>query len=376
MKDFTSNNLAGINKSAIRQIFDSAPKDSINLALGEILFPESQFLKSKAKEIISKYNSVYTTNAGLLESRESICNYYNNLVEPDGVCITNGAEEAIFATLFTIINPNDEILLANPTYLAYDTIIKMVKGKTKYFQLDPNNNFELNRDSFRMAITSKTKAVILCNPSNPLSKVFSNDDIKYILEIAEENEILVIIDEIYLELYLFERSYSLLSKAKNIIVISSLSKSHCMTGWRIGWAVSANTDLIDRITVAHQYISTCASFLSQKIIPFALSKKGMESVAMNRVLLRERQKCSLEFLLEHFPSLKYARSTHAPYLFLNFGFDDLYLTKKLVSEGVIVVPGSVFGANGKNYIRLNYATDKKKIGEALIKIVILSKNIE
>ena len=120
-------------------------------------------------------------------------NYYDNIIHSDGVCITNGAEEAIFATLFTIINPNDEILLANPTYLAYNTIIKMFNGVPKYFQLDSENSFELNKESFNMAVTLKTKAIILCNPSNPLSKVFSEEDIKYIFEIANKNEILVII---------------------------------------------------------------------------------------------------------------------------------------------------------------------------------------
>lgn len=359
-----ANRITNIEKSELRQLFDKAPADTINLGLGEIQFPTPKIITESAINIIKNANIRYTPNAGLPELQKAIANYYNIKIN-ENICVTTGAEEAIFASLFSFINPGDEVLIANPTYIAYKTIIEMMGGVAVEFDLDPESNFEMDRSDFENKISSKTKVLLLNNPSNPTGRCFSNDEIDFMVSKCNDNNILIIVDEIYRELFIDKRPITFLNKTGKIIVISGLSKSHCMSGWRIGWTVSNDPELIKPIIISHQYICTCAPYISQEVAITALSTKGMEDQNRIRLELISNKKFVLSQFKQFLPNIFILENTSSPYLFINVKVEDIVLVNELIKDGLIVMPGKIFGSNGKHWIRLNYAIDKNKLAKGI-----------
>jgi aspartate/methionine/tyrosine aminotransferase len=360
---YIASRMQTIQPSALRRILAAAPAHAINLALGEIQYKSSETLIHEAKQILQTNPMRYTENAGLAEAREAVANYYENRIQKCSVCLTNGTQEALFAVLYTILNKNDEILIANPTFLAYKTMIEMAGGKAVQFQLNPAVHFALDEVSLTNAITKKSKAILLCNPSNPIGISFSEQELEVIVTIAKKNKLLIIADEIYRELYSLKREKSLLDLSEHSIVVSGLSKSHALTGWRIGWIASSISGLVKKMTTAHQYICTSAPTLSQKIIPFALSPKGMNYATEIRTYLKENRDLTLHILQNSNWEIQYP--THTPYLFINVKTDDVKFAENLSKKGILVVPGSVFGTNGKGFIRINYGVQKEELVNAL-----------
>jgi aspartate/methionine/tyrosine aminotransferase len=359
-----STRLKNAEISLIRKLINKAPENAINLGLGEIQFSTPKFLLEYAKEVLNDGRIHYTPNAGLPELCETIAGYYN-ISFADNICITVGAEEAIFATLFSYLDPGDEVLIANPSYLAYKTIIEIIGGVPVYFDLDPKKDFKLDKNSFLASISNSTKMVILNNPSNPLGINFSADEIEFIIEICIQKNIIIVVDEVYRELFLQEKPDSLFERKGNIIVISGLSKSHCMTGWRIGWAISNKQELIQPIITVHQYICTCAPFLSQKVAVKALSVEGLKA---NKVI-RKRLRSNREFILKKIKSFSQdiyiLPNTSSPYLFVNLQLNDLLFAERLCASGVIVVPGCAFGNKGKGWLRINYGIEIKSLEQGI-----------
>jgi len=278
MTDFIADKFKGVGKSSIRKIFESAPSGAINFGIGEIQLPAPALFLKEAERILREENLRYTPNAGLPSTREAIASYYNHVISGNNVCVTVGAEEAVYATLQAIINPGDQILISDPSFLAYETIIGFLGGETVKFNLIPEQDFYIDFDNLISKLSSKSKALVLTNPSNPMGKTLSNDELRQLIDICRKHNILIICDEVYRELYVKNPSATMLELYENSVVISSLSKSHCMSGWRLGWAVSQNSKLIKAVTVAHQYIATCASYLAQRVAVMALSPSGLNEV--------------------------------------------------------------------------------------------------
>ncbi|MDA3814406.1 MAG: pyridoxal phosphate-dependent aminotransferase, partial [Candidatus Cloacimonetes bacterium] len=328
----------GLEKSTLRQLYDNSPPDSINLGLGEIQFLTPKVVTDRAIDIIKQGNIRYTPNAGLPELQKAIANYYKMQLN-ENICVTTGAEEAIFASLFSFINHGDEVLIANPTYIAYKKIIGMMGGTAVEFDLDPLSNFELNREDFKNRITPRTKILLLNNPSNPTGRCFSVEEIDFMVSKCNEKNILIIVDEIYRDLYIEKKPITFLKKTGKIIVISGLSKSHSMSGWRIGWAVSNDPELIKPIIISHQYICTCAPYISQVVAISALSPKGIEAQNEIRLKLKTNREYVLKLFERFLPELTILNNTSSPYLFINVKIDDLLLVNELIKNGVIVMPG-------------------------------------
>ena len=368
MNAFPADRLNFLKKSVIREIFDNAPEKAINLGLGEIQFSTPSNIVEYAKQILQDRKIHYTPNAGLKELREKVSEYYLNKVPYENICITVGAEEAIFATILAYVNPGDEVLLANPCYLAYETIVKIAGGKPVYFNLDPCDDFSLDKISFMKKISSKTKLLILNNPSNPLGICFYTEEINYLIKICKQNNILIIVDEVYRELYLQEKPVSFVDMEENALIISGLSKSHCMTGWRLGWVVSRNRELIDPIISLHQYICTCAPYISQKVAVYALSHEGMNSKDEIRLILKDNCDYLKKEIIKHSHFIKFLENSSSPYLFVQYDMDDAKLTRILSENGVLVIPGSAFGSKGKKWIRINYGLDKEILKEGIKRI--------
>ncbi|MBC8384360.1 MAG: pyridoxal phosphate-dependent aminotransferase [Candidatus Cloacimonetes bacterium] len=373
MNEFLADRVKNVEKSVIRKIFDKTPPDAVNLGLGEIQFKTPQLLLDFAKKVINIGFIRYTQNAGVYELREKIAEYYENIVPAENVCVTVGAEEAVFNLIFCYVNPGDEVMVANPTFVAYKTILDMSNANIVYFDLDPENDFRLYKETFIRKISEKTKMIILNNPSNPLCISFTDEEMELIVERCRKFNVLVIVDEIYRELYTEKRPETFLSKLENVIVVSGISKSHCMTGWRIGWAVSKNPELIKPIITTHQYICTCAPYTAQHVAIKALSKDGMNSVDILRIQLNKNRKKFREFL-DSIPNCKILENSSAPYFFVSFGVDDFQLMENLAKTGIIVIPGSVFGSNGKNWIRMNYAVQPDILDKAIEKLKIYLQN--
>jgi len=357
-----SKRLKGQNKSIIRQIVDSAPQNSVNLGLGELKISTFSQKNDIISEIVKNEDIRYTPNAGLPGLIEEIKKYYNQQTEY--VCVTNGAEEAIFATLFSLLDSGDEILLADPDYPAYYSIAKLLEAVPKRFSLDPDKNFQLDRSSLQNSVTSHTKAIIISNPSNPLGITYSQTDLDFIIKIANENNLVLIVDEIYNELILKDRRKSLIDQMDDIVVVSGLSKAYQLTGWRLGWAITKQAHLARAITVSHQYISTCAGYVSQRLAIEILQQHQEHSLTSLRVKLQQNKvlACSL---IENKSNWKILPSQAAPYLFIKIELDSLEFAKQKATEGVIVVPGTAFGKNGAGWIRLNYAVPENQLVKGL-----------
>lgn len=363
MNKFVADKFKGVGKSALRKIFESAPAEAINFGIGEIQLPTPALFLKEAERILREEKIRYTPNAGLISTREAIASYYKHSIIKDNVCVTVGAEEAVYATLKSIINPGDQILISDPSFVAYETIIGFLGGETVKYNLNPEHNFSIDFDDLNLKLTNKTKALILTNPSNPIGTSIKREELNKLIEVCRKNKILIICDEVYRELYVEEKPETILNLYEHSIVISSLSKSHCMSGWRLGWAVSKNSEIMQAITVAHQYIATCASYLSQRVASLALSTKGLAEVNIIREYLNQNR----EYVLQELSSTtaEFISNDASPYLFIKTKVDDYDLTMKFIDKGLVVMPGSIFGDKGKGWIRLNYGLEKPVLEKGL-----------
>lgn len=355
-----------MEKSVIRQIFDSAQANSVNLGLGELQFKMPEYLHSQAVKILFEENIRYTPNAGLLTSRQAIASIYKDAVS-DQIVITNGAQEALYASLKTILNPGDEILLPDPGFSAYATIVKMVGAIPKFYILDERRNFSLNNDSLFSQISPKTKAVLINTPGNPTSVALSTNELNVIANCCRLNDLYLISDEIYQALYLEKIPPSAYDFYDKTIIISGLSKSHCMTGWRIGWAL-APKETAQRINVTHQYLTTCANYLGQRLCQYAFTDQA-------KLFQRElRAKLRLNYRLFHdiMSNVPLNRSDSAPYVFINILQDGFEFAKKMLDYKVIVIPGIAFSPRLTNWIRISYALPQEQL---IIGAEILKQNL-
>ncbi|MCF7918698.1 MAG: pyridoxal phosphate-dependent aminotransferase [Candidatus Cloacimonetes bacterium] len=363
--------MAGVQKSIIRQIFEAAQGKAINLGLGEIQFDTPLIIRELAAKVAGTENCRYTLNAGTLELRRQIAAYYEQKVNVEGICVTCGAAEALHSCFTSYVNPGDEVMIADPTFLAYEASIRINGGTVVRYRLDPEHDFALDREDFRSKISSKTKIVMICNPSNPLSKCLSIEELEFMAEECRKHGSLIISDEIYRELTYIERQPSMLDIYDDTIIVSGISKSHCMTGWRIGWAASSNADYIKTIVVAHQYQSTCAPYISQRAAELAMSEKGLATISEIKSQLVANRDFIISYFQKNLPELEYLKPDAAPYLFINVKGCDKEFSRKAAAEGVIVIPGSAFGPGSTGWIRISYALNRELLSRALTILVKL-----
>lgn len=333
----------------------AAPEGAINLALGELGFPMPQALKEAATRLLMDGNPCYTPNAGLPETREAIANTYSE-ISPNQICVCNGAEEALYISLAALINSDDLIAIPDPDYTAYPSLCSMFGANV--CRLPFLKAFiGIDWDRWENILKSGVKAVLLSSPSNPSGFTFSEQDAQSFGDLCNRYGVMVIVDEIYASLYFRKAPISLQSYVKRLIRIGGLSKSHCLSGWRIGWII-APEEIMPSMIKAKQYISTCSHWLSQKLTVAAISDPAI--TASIRQLLTANHDY-IESLLQHkLPS--FAINAHipdaSPYIMLKtHNPDDLHIAEQLANAGVITVPGRAFGESGKGWIRLNIGVE-------------------
>jgi aspartate/methionine/tyrosine aminotransferase len=362
--------IKNVQKSATRRLYDAAPPGSINLGLGEPDFFTPAVVRNEAKRAIDRERLGYTPNAGILALREKVAAYHSEgLSRPftsDNVCVMTGAEEALFAVMMTLLNPGDEAALPDPSFSAYATIAEIAGARVVPFALPAANGFQFDRAEFEKSLSSKTKLALIVSPSNPTSRVIGLEDLQFIADTLRGSEVYVIADEIYREFYFTgERPASLSAVYDKTIIVSGLSKMMSMTGWRLGWAVG-EAEVIRYVTVMHQYISSCASAVSQKAALAAFTDEGRAATQAMCAELKHRREV-ITRAIERELGLPYVVGEGAYYVMLDiskFGEAE-EVAMRLLEERVITVPGDAFGKQGRGFLRLSFSIEPEQIEEAI-----------
>jgi aspartate aminotransferase len=359
--------LRGIQKSPIRQLHDRAKPGSINLGLGEPDLPTPDVIRRAAARIVTEEQNGYTTHAGLPELRERIATDYPQLkLDSGNVIVTAGSQEALYLALLTMVDDGDEVLLPDPGFVAYPTIVKMAGGVPKYYKLPAASGFGFDREEFRRALSPETKLVVVISPSNPTGRVLSRDDLAAMAEELAPTGIRVISDEIYRELYFTrERPASISEFYPRTLVISGLSKSMSMTGWRCGW-LAGEEAVIKSALVLHGYVTTCASTVSQKAALASWTNEAEEARAGFRRTFRERRDFMLP-LIESELNLRAVAPDGAFYTMVETGGgrSSMDIALAMLDHGVITVPGSAFGQECANFLRVSFCADQETLAEGV-----------
>lgn len=355
-----SRRLRKVELSQIRQMMQSAPSDAINLALGELSFPLPEILRRKALELLQTATPVYTPNAGLTELRQAISDMYPGS-DPASVCVCNGAEEAVYVTLLALLNPGDTVAIPDPDYTAYSAICNILEANVIRLPFE-SDLLTVDWPLWEKLLVQNVKALILSHPSNPCGHVFTQDEAVHLSEFCASHHIVLIVDEIYARLYFTSPPPSFWQPAEHIISIGGVSKSHCMSGWRLGWVVSP-ANLISSIIKARQYVSTCSNWLSQKLGEYALSAEGLQAVDQILGQLRVCRSIVTERFCQHTEQVLIPPAS--PYIMLKVDGNDLQIAGDLAQKFVVTVPGSAFGSLGKGWLRINYAVPQDKLHQAL-----------
>jgi len=357
-----SENIAKIDTSGIRKIFEAAGSDTINLGLGQPDFDTPEHIKAAAIKAINEGFTGYTIGSGIPELREALSLKFKEengfSVSPQEIIVTSGASEALAIALAALLNPGDEVLISNPGFVSYNALTEILNGRAVSVPLA--EDLTMKPEAVLEKITPKTRAIVLNSPSNPTGAVSSRVDIKALTEIAEDHNITILSDEVY-EYFIYEGEHvSPASYSDNVITVNATSKSYAMTGWRLGY-VAARAEYIGQMLKVHQYIQACANSVAQKAA-YAAVTGPKDSVNAMKEEFRKRRDVLVKGLNEL--GMECALPKGAFYAFPKVS-DSAQVASKLISNGVIVVPGTAFGSEGDGYIRISYAASMKDIEKAL-----------
>lgn len=361
--------------SGIREFFNYASErpEVISLGVGEPDFTTPNPIIEAAKKSLDEGKTFYTSNQGLPILREKISKYlkdrFNIHYDKDEMILTAGSSQGILAALMAIINPGDEVIVTEPTYICYIPDIEMCGGKAVVIPLKRENDFKLTKEELESHITSKTKAVFLSFPNNPTGAIMAKEDLEAIAPVIIKNDLFVITDEIYAELTYGSKHCSIAcfkGFKERTILISGFSKAFAMTGWRLGY-VCAPKEILDQILKIQQYIMLSAPTMAQYGAIAALDECITDVEKMVSEYNRRR-----EYLLKSFNELGIDcfEAKGAFYLFPSIKKFNLcsrdFCLKLLHEHNVLVVPGTAFGDSGEGFIRISYATSMNRL-EAFIK---------
>mgnify|MGYP001111523305 CR=1 FL=1 len=376
MKNPLSEQVVKIKPSGIRKFFDIASemKDAISLGVGEPDFDTPWHIRDEGIYSLEKGKTFYTSNAGLKELREEIANY---LYRKQGIryehpmkeiLITVGGSEAIDIGFRAMINPGDEVLIPQPSFVSYEPCAVMAGATPVIINLKAENEFRLTARELEDAITEKTKLLVLPFPNNPTGAIMERKDLEEIAEILIKNDIYVMSDEIYAELSYKEKHVSIAQipgMKERTILINGFSKAFAMTGWRLGYACGPE-NIIEQMTKIHQFAIMCAPTTSQYAAIEAL-KNGDEDVAEMCTAYNQRRRYLVHCFKEM--GLSCFEPYGAFYIFpciKEFGMSsDDFAMRFLKEEKVAVVPGNAFGDCGEGDLRISYASSLENLKTAM-----------
>lgn len=376
MRNPLSDTIVDIPPSGIRKFFDivSEMKDAISLGVGEPDFDTPWHIREEGIYSLEKGRTFYTSNAGLKELKVEICNYLKRRCDvtydaDTEVMVTVGGSEAIDIALRAMLNPGEEVLIPQPSYVSYVPCTRLAGGVPVIIELEEKDQFRLTPEKLLEKLTDKTKILILPFPNNPTGAIMERKDLEAVAKIAIEKDIFIISDEIYSELTYNQEPHvtiaSLPGMKERTVLINGFSKAYAMTGWRLGYTAAPHM-ILEQMLKIHQFAIMCAPTTSQYAAVSAL-RNGDGDVQMmresydqrRRFVLHAFEEMRLECFEPHgafyaFPSIK------------RFGMtSDEFATRFLEEEKVAVVPGTAFGDCGEGYLRVSYAYSLKSLKEAL-----------
>ncbi len=365
MRNPLSDKVVGLKPSGIRKFFDivSEMQDAISLGVGEPDFDTPWHIRDEGIYSLEKGRTFYTSNAGLKELKVEIANYLKRRLgveyhSQDEILVTVGGSEGIDIALRAMVNPGDEVLIPQPSYVSYEPCAVLTDAVPVIINLKAENEFRLTAQELREAITDKTKVLVLPFPNNPSGAIMEREDLEAIAEVIREKDIFVISDEIYSELTYKGDHVSIVNMPgmqERTILINGFSKAYAMTGWRLGYACGSK-EIIAQMLKIHQYAIMCAPTTSQYAAVEAL-KNGDEDVKQMREAYNQRRR----YLMHAFRSmgLECFEPYGAFYVFpciKEFGMtSEEFAERFLAEEKVAAVPGTAFGDSGEGYLRISYA---------------------
>jgi aminotransferase len=377
-KSYLSETVARLKPSGIRRFFDlaSSMEGVISLGVGEPDFVTSWNIREACILSLEQGYTSYTANAGLLELRQEISAYlarkFHIEYDPETeILVTVGASQAIDLALRATVNPGEEVIVVEPSFVAYEPLVTLAGGVPVPVETNGDDHFKLRPYQIERAITERTKALIICSPNNPTGTVLHKEELEAIARMAKKHDLLIISDEIYAELT-YDDSYISFAAVDGMrertILISGFSKGFAMTGWRLGFA-AAPREILQAMLKIHQYAMMCAPTMVQYGAIEAL-RNGEQDVEYMKKSYRRRRNYFVQSLNE------IGLSCHMPggafYAFPSIQSTGLtseqFAEKLLLEEKVAVVPGNVFGASGEGYIRCSYASSLEQLQEAIKRI--------
>lgn len=384
MEHLVNSKVKGIEISGIRKFFNMVAQydDVISLSIGQPDFFTPNHVKEAGKEAIESNKSTYTHNAGLIELRKAAANFVHTKYDlkysaETEVITTTGASEAIDISFRTILEEGCEVILPGPVYPGYEPIIRLCGAVPVYIDTT-NSNFKLTAQLIDKYLTEKTRCIVLPYPSNPTGCILNSHELQEIADLVKDKDIFILSDEIYSELVYHgeHRSIAALPGMKEkTIVINGLSKSHAMTGWRIGF-LFASANIAKHILKVHQYNVTCPSSISQYAALEALTNGLNDANAMKQEYIKR-----LHYVCKrlNFMGIEIEEPSGAFYVFPSiekFGLTSLEFATKLVQEaGLAVVPGDAFSPLGEGFVRISYAYSMETLEAGLDRLEKFIKTI-
>ncbi len=375
MRSPLSERITDIPFSGIRKFFDIAAemKDVISLGVGEPDFDTPWHIRDEGIYSLEKGRTAYTSNAGLKELKIEIAKYLQRRFQVSydynkEMMITVGGSEAIDMAMRAMLDPGDEVLVPQPSYVSYVPCAVLANGKPVIINLKEENDFRLTAEELEAAITPRTKILVLPFPNNPTGAIMERKDLEAVAQVVIEHDLYVISDEIYAELTYLDSHVTIASlpgMRERTVLINGFSKAYSMTGWRLGYAC-APEDILEQMLKIHQYAIMCAPTTSQYAAVEAV-RNGDADVEAMRDEYNGRRRYLVKRLREM--GLTCFEPYGAFYAFpciRKFGMtSDEFATRMLQEEKVVVVPGTAFGECGEGFLRISYAYSLHKLKEAL-----------
>ncbi len=366
-------------RSGIRRMFDLAAgyDDVVSLCLGEPNFDTPSHIVEAAKKALDQGLTHYTPHAGIVELRQALTDKYGREYgleySVDNVMITVGAMEALYLAMVTTVNPGDEIIVPDPCFPAYLGQVMMLGAKAVPVPVREENEFKLQADDIEKVITSKTKAILLNSPSNPLGSMLEKEDLEALAKVALRHNLVVLSDEVYEKIIYDGRFHYSIAQLPGMkertIIINSFSKTYAMTGWRIGYLL-ANKEIVQHMPKIQEGIASCVAAFVQKAAISAL--KGPDEPIKQMVNDYYRRRSILIDGLNQIPGFHCQKSPATFYAFPSikaFGKTSQEFAEELLREArVVTVPGSAFGSMGEGFLRLSFANSDENLQEAVRRI--------
>jgi len=370
-----------IAPSGIRRLFDLAQKASgvINFGIGEPDYDTPRFIGEAGKKAVDLGYTHYTPNAGFAELREAIAEKLRNEngmeVTAENVMVTSGSTIGLFLAVLALVDPGDEVLIPDPGFVAYEAAVLMVGGRPVRVPLSEDEDFRMLPEKVNELVTPRTKCIFLNTPSNPVGAVLEFSDVKGIAEVAMDNGVYVISDEVY-EKFVYDEAkhYSIASipgMEELAITVNSFSKTFAMCGWRIGYVV-ASKRLIDELIKLQQFTVVNAPSISQMACVEGLRNPETKKFVEEMVREYDRRRRYMVERINKIPGFRAKMPKGAFYVFANvkeLGLKSMDLAEYILKEvAMATVPGSAFGPSGEGYLRFCYATSLKNIEEGLNRV--------